>query len=290
MKISIIIPSLNSKTIDKTISSLLSCDRDAFDLEIIVVGIDEPGLISSSDVILFDKTERPYGPAAARNRGAAQATGEIFIFLDSDCVVSQNWLKNIQSNFENSKIAGVCGGVRFKSTNYWNVADNFSLFHDFLYTNKAGFRVQLPSFNFAIRRNIFIEMNGFTENYPLPAGEDFDLTLRITKAGYTLYFDPQAWVLHIPERNSFSLLWKHAYNIGAYSTKINPLYKDETGFPGWMRNRQFLYLSSPVLAMIATLNVYLTTSFSYKYILSFPAVFISKVAWCIGASNSPFLH
>ena len=287
--ISIVIPTLNSSIIYQTIESLKIFKNVSIPCEVIIVGRDDLGLIPKDKSFHFDCTERPYTPAEARNRGARQASGDILVFLDSDCVVHPDWLHKLTRHFQTGNLTGVGGSVRFNMNNYWNRADNFTLFHEFLDTQPAGLRKQLPSLNFAIQKEVFFHFGGFDERFPLPAGEDFDLTYRITQAGYSLIFDPEAWVMHIPARNSARALWQHSYKMGLYSTKIDSRYQNGYGLPGWLRNKLALRALSPALALVAALRVYATTPKSGQFWQSFPAVFLSKIAWCLGAANSPGL-
>ena len=289
MKFSIVIPNLNSTIIPQTLNSLEKQNYAKDQYEVIVVGLDEQALVQISPLVKFDRTERKYSPAEARNRGARQSRGEIIVFLNSDCVTHSNWLIILERDFNNPDIAGIGGAVRFDMTNYWNVADNFSLFHEFLKSHQPGLREQLPSLNFALRKNIFSKFGGFDENYPLPAGEDFDLTLRISKGGYSLLFDPEAWIMHLPARNSLKTLLRHSFTIGLYSTKIDMRYQKEIGLPSWLLNRTAILISSPILAMGATLNTYWRTPNSVQFIFSLPVVYLAKIAWCFGAAYSPRL-
>jgi GT2 family glycosyltransferase len=285
MKISIVIPNLNSNIIDQTLNSLGAQTAPRTEVEIIVVGQDAPGLVRPSARVKFDRTERVYIPPEARNRGARQATGEVLVFIDADCVAPPGWLNRITAHFADAQVAGVGGGVRFETGNYWNTADNFSWFHEFLDTQPAGPRQQFPSLNLALRRDLFLKFDGFNER--LFVGDDFDLTFRMAKAGCDLRFDPQAWVLHRPGRNSPQILWRHAYIYGQYSTKIGPRAHGEPGLPAPLRSRPALLALSPFLALGAALRVYWQTPHSLRFAPAFPAVLLSKLAWCIGAANSP---
>lgn len=52
------------------------------------------------------------GPAAARNRGAKHAKGEILLFTDSDCVPREDWLEEMIRPFQTPGIVGVKGAYR----------------------------------------------------------------------------------------------------------------------------------------------------------------------------------
>jgi glycosyltransferase involved in cell wall biosynthesis len=289
MKFSVIIPNLNSLVIDQTIAALEQQNIRKDEFEIIVVGRDDPGLVHPSEQIKVDLTERPYGPAEARNRGAKQARGDILVFLDADCVPSPGWLAAIEHALKDSDVDGVGGGVRLGKGNYWVVADNFAIFHDFLPDHAPREVRQYPSLNLAIRREAFWQVRGFDESYPYPAGEDFDLTYRMSLAGYRLRFEPEAWVEHHPPRNTFQGLWRHGYVQGMYSTKVDPRYADQVGLPKWLRGKGRLRLFSPFLAAGVTLKIFLRTPQSIRYSYTLPAVFLSKFAWGLGAADSPLI-
>jgi glycosyltransferase involved in cell wall biosynthesis len=289
VKFSVIIPNLNSPVIDQTIAALEQQDFRIDDYEVIIVGRDDSSLIIPSNKIQIDITERSYGPAEARNRGTKKARGEVLVFLDADCIPSPGWLTAIEHVLKDPSIHGVGGGVQLGKGNYWLVADNFAIFHDFLSVHAPGEVRQFPSLNLAIRQEAFNHVRGFDESYPYPAGEDFDLTYRMSQEGYKLYFEPKACVVHQPERNSLKGLWKHSYIQGKYSTKVDSRYADQVGLPKWIRGKWQLRLLSPVLAIGITLRIFLKTPQSSQYCYTMPAVFVSKVAWCLGAADSPFI-
>jgi len=287
MKFSVVIPNYNSTVIDQTLAALRAQNFPKTEYEVIVVGKDDPNLIVEDELVKFDQTERPYAPAEARNRGAKASKGEIISFLDADCIPSPNWLHILNEIFiRNENIAVVGGGVRFYSKNYWNQADNIALFYEFVDTLPAGYRRQFPSLNLSFRRAIFLQVGGFDENYPKPAGEDFELTLRISQLGYPLWFEPDAWVMHNSKRISLKDLLAHAYMIGMYSTKVDPRYSDQIGFPYNLMNRYIFIFGAPVLALLVAFRLYIRTPSREKYLVHFPAVYLSKLAWCLGAAKS----
>jgi glycosyltransferase involved in cell wall biosynthesis len=49
------------------------------------------------------------GPAAARNRGAQEATGDLLFFIDSDCIPEANWIEKMSTPFSDERVVGVQG-------------------------------------------------------------------------------------------------------------------------------------------------------------------------------------
>jgi len=289
MQFSVVIPTFDSPVIDQTLAALRRQDFARGEFEVIVVGLDRPGLITCDELVRFDRTERPYGPAEARNRGAAQARGEIIAFLDSDCIPAADWLKTLAGCFARPEVARVGGGVAFEERDYWKTADNLAMFYQFLASLPPGPRLQFPSLNFAVRRRVFEEAGGFDTAYRYPAGEDFDLTYRISQRGHRLWFEPRAVIVHNPPRNSLAALWRHGYMMGQYSTKVDPRYRGKFGFPAWLRGQLRLLLAAPFLAAGVTWRVYRQIPLRWATLRLLPAVYLSKIAWCAGAAYSPLL-
>lgn len=284
---SVIIPNLNSPVIDETIKALeqQSYDRSAY--EVIVVGLDKYGIVKESDVVHFDQCEQPLSPARARNRGAQKASGEVLIFTDADCIPEQNWLAILANSLSDPSINVLGGGVLFDTKNYWRLSDNLSMFYDYLAFHPPGNKPQLPSLNLAVRRKVFEAVGGFDERYPYPSGEDADLTIRLKKNGYCLYFEPRAVVFHAPTRSNLRDLLLHGYYQGKYSTKVDKRYKLDSELPGFLGTRLGLIIFSPILATGSTLRIFGRYKNLLRYWFTAPAIFLAKLAWCVGAAAHP---
>ncbi len=285
MKLSVIIPNLNTPVIDKTINSLIAQSLNPDCFEIIVVGKDDFNVMTPNSRIQFDVTERPYSPAEARNRGVRQASGDFIVFLDADCICPPDWLAILYKLIENRDFDMIGGGVCTPRNNYWTLADNLSMFHEFMVWQPACYRSTFPSLNLSIRRSAFNSVRGFDESYPVPSGEDFELTERLTRAGYQGWFEPSFWIYHEPPRHSLSHLLRHGFFQGKYSTKIR--YPNRPGsFPAWLRSPWVLRFFSLIIALIGTIKIF-AQPHHWKFLLTFPGIFASKVAWCFGAATKP---
>ena len=74
------------------------------------------------------------------------------------------------------------------------------------------------SFNMGIRRDVYMELEGFSK---MRFGEDIDFSIRIFKAGKRCRLFPEAWVWH-KRRTDFRKFYRQVYNSGI--ARIN-LYK-----------------------------------------------------------------
>ena len=113
--VSIIIPTFNGA---RRIGNCLDALQDqaaARNAEILVVDDGSTDSIAEvirrySQVRLITQTNA--GPAAARNRGAAEARGSIILFTDDDCVPTADWLDEMLEPFSDPEIVGAKGVYR----------------------------------------------------------------------------------------------------------------------------------------------------------------------------------
>jgi glycosyltransferase involved in cell wall biosynthesis len=283
--VSVIIPNLNSPTVDRTLAALRGQEYDLDRVEVLVVGLDEPELVQEDDLVRMIPTKKPAAPAVARNIGIRGSTGDVLCFTDADCTPAPDWLAQITAPFANGDVHVVGGGVAFQPGNYWTLCDNISWFHDYLASTRAGQREQLPSLNLSVRRAVTERVGLFDESYPRPAGEDAEWTTRMRRAGYTLHFVPSAVVHHHPTRATCKALISHGYDHGRYSVKVHPAYADFLGVHPALRAWWSVLLSSPALALITTGKIFIRDPALRRYWYSAPGIAMSKLAWCFGAAH-----
>lgn len=282
MQISVIIPTLNSITLPATLAAIQNQTRAAD--EVIVVGLDEANVTAEFNNIHFVNTERPLCAAAVRNRGMQEATGELFVFTDSDCIPNPDWLAKHEAHHADGKFV-VGGGIAIDDDNYWARSDNVSMFHEFATTQSAGTRFLLPTLNLSVRREVWEKVGGMDETFPGAAGEDSDWTIRMRLAGYTLHFDPETAVRHAPARTTYRDVIKHWRNSGYNNIRVRIRHANEFKTPTFAKNPLGLRLLSPLIAARITAGIYSDQSF-WRYGLSLPVVYATKIIYCWSAARS----
>jgi len=286
--VSVVIPNLHTPAIGLTLDSLRCQTYERTRYEVIVVGQDRFGLVQEDKLVRFIRSDTPLPPAVARNQGAFSARGEILAFIDADCVASPDWLATIVSRYAEPGVQVVGGAVAFDCDQYWMLADNIGTFYDYLTDAPGDHRSQLPSLNFSVRREPFVEVGGFDERYPKPAGEDSDLCLRLRHRGHRLCFERRAVVHHHPPRTHPVDLLRHAFTLGKYSIKVDPRYAGTPdSLPPVLRWRLSLILVAPVLAGGVVTRIYLPRPKLRRFWYTAPAVFAAKIMWCFGAATHP---
>ena len=138
------------------------------------------------------------GPAAARNAGAASATGEYLAFTDDDCAPDAGWLSAFAECFSQTPAAAAGGRtVNARDDNIHSTASQLLIEYIYSYYNMdARFATFFTSNNFALPAEAFRTMGGFDTRFRLAAGEDRELCDRWLGLGGRLHYVPTALVSH----------------------------------------------------------------------------------------------
>ncbi len=285
-RISIIIPNLNSPVILATLRSLQNQAWPEEGGEILVVGRDEANLLATwaDRRVRFIDTSRPVCAAAARNRGIAEAQGDVLIFVDSDCLAQPGWLETLLGRMAGGEDV-VAGSVTFPADNYWTLADNLSMFHDFMPHMPAGSRPYLPTLTLAIRRHVAEVVGPLDETFPGAAGEDIDWTIRMRLAGFRLYFEPRAQVMHTPPRTGPRGVIRHWWRSGASMTRVRLRYAEDYGTPAAARSPVWLTVLSPLVAGWVSAKIWWQHPPLRSHWKAWPVVFATKLLWCWGGAS-----
>ena len=108
--ISVVVPVRNgAATLDNCLVALARQTADRAAYEVIVVNDgstdDTAEIVRRHGLRCLDIA--PAGPAVARNRGAAQARGELVLFTDGDCEPAPDWIVQMSAPFADPEVAGV---------------------------------------------------------------------------------------------------------------------------------------------------------------------------------------
>lgn len=143
------------------------------------------------------------GITSARNAGIREASGQVVLFTDDDCRVSQDWVRAIADEFRDPSVACVCG-----HTMPANHADRPR--QTLISTlNHQGRRRVIGRHNpiaigrgnnMAFRKESLERLGGFNERIgvgtKMCAGDDIDVFYRLLVVGETIVHSPEAVVYH----------------------------------------------------------------------------------------------
>ncbi|MEQ6378211.1 glycosyltransferase [Bacillaceae bacterium S4-13-56] len=222
-KVSILIPAYNEEiVIDKTIRAMTRLNYPKEKLEVIIVNDnsqDQTGAILDQYAELYPyivpvHNKPPFsgkGKSGALNAGLNHASGEIIIVYDADNVPEKDAVYNLVLALLNDPKAGVVVG-KFRVNNAKkNLLTSFINIETicFQWMAQAGrwnwFKMTtIPGTNFAIRREIIQQLNGWDEK---ALAEDTELTIRVYNLGYYIRFFPAA-ITWEQEPESLKVWWK----------------------------------------------------------------------------------
>ena len=135
------------------------------------------------------------GPAAARNRGAADASSPLLAFTDDDCRPDPGWLAALVHRLDDGA-AVVAGPTRnARPGDPLAAASQAVTNHLVDSTLDAGTVAFAPTSNLAMRAEVHRDLP-FDETFPLAAGEDRDWCARVVASGRRIEFEPTAVVDH----------------------------------------------------------------------------------------------
>jgi GT2 family glycosyltransferase len=211
--LSVIVPTRDRPEALSACLEALAAQTAADRLEVIVV---DDGSRRAADVAAVVDRHPPArlvrgrgaGPAAARNDGAAAASGEILCFTDDDCVPSADWAERLAAEIDGG--ADAAAGITLSAGGA--LADAAEI------VAQAPARAGpfAPSNNLACAKGVW-EAVRFDESYPSAAAEDRDWCARLAAAGYTLLSAPEARVVHRQALTLRSFFQRQArYGEGAY--------------------------------------------------------------------------
>lgn len=155
------------------------------------------------------------GPAAARNAGAAAASGELLAFTDDDCEPEPAWLASLARAVGGDEVV-MAGGRTVNALRENRFSGASQAITDAVYDHynaeptAAGF---LASNNIALTAAGFRSVGGFDESFSLAAGEDRDLCTRWLERGSRLVYEPDAIVRHSHELGALGF-WRQQYGYG----------------------------------------------------------------------------
>jgi GT2 family glycosyltransferase len=220
---SIVVPTFRRPaSLRQTLAALLTLDYDRSRYEVIVVddGADQVtdevvGGLRDGSVEITLESQRQRGVATARNRGARVARGELLLFCDDDIVVDQRHLRRHVATRERYVDPIVNGAWEFAPQTLSALeATPFGRFRidlerrfqeEAMGAARGDGRVEMPmlgSWNLVLRRDLYWQLGGFDEEFPVAGAEDQDFSLRARTAGCLLLLDTEIRLMHNDDRLS----------------------------------------------------------------------------------------
>ena len=157
------------------------------------------------------------GISESRNWGVENASGDVIVFFDSDCVIPPHYFKVVNDYLAHDPLDAY-GGPDRADLSFSSQQKAISYAMTSFYTtggirgrkNHVG-RYQPRSFNMGIRKSVFNALGGFSG---LKVSEDIDLSIRLHKKGYRTGLIEEAYVFH-KRRSTFYKFFRQVFSFGS---------------------------------------------------------------------------
>jgi glycosyltransferase involved in cell wall biosynthesis len=222
-KISVVVPAHNSaRDLELCLAALKRSGRPYH--ECIVVddaSTDATAAVAERAGCKVIRQKANSGPAAARNAGAAKASGDILFFIDSDVCVADDTLQRVGEHFAGDpKLDALIGSYDDQPQDPDFLSQYKNLFHHFVHQQGSETASTFWSGCGAIRREVFLRYSGFSENYKRPAIEDIELGYRLKSDGCKIVLDKQLQVKHLKAWTFWRLLRSDIFDRGIPWTEL----------------------------------------------------------------------
>ncbi|WKW45606.1 glycosyltransferase [Myroides sp. JBRI-B21084] len=210
------------------------------------------------------------GPGDSRNFGMNVAKGTYFIILDSDCILPNNYLQEVNV-FLSVNYVDCFGGPDAAHESFSDVQKAINQVMTSVLTtggirgaNEKLGKFQPRSFNMGISKEAFLATKGFGKIHP---GEDPDLSIRLWKMNFKTALIPNAFVYH-KRRIDWGKFYKQVNKFGKARPILNQRYPEYSKITYWFPT---LFSTGFLIAIILFFwgNYLLITIYCAYYLLLF---------------------
>ncbi|QAR30998.1 glycosyltransferase [Ornithobacterium rhinotracheale] len=209
------------------------------------------------------------GAGLSRNYGMKRATGDYFIFFDSDTLIPANYLEHLHQKLS-TQWADFYGGADTAGQEFTPLqkAINYSMTAT---ATTGGIRsaknslgkFQPRSFNMGLSRQAFQASGGFSS---MRIGEDPELSMRLWQLGFQSASFPELKVMH-KRRNTLKSFAQQVRSFGRARPILNRLYPSYTKPTYWL----------PTFFCLGFLLALALAALAFPYILYLYALYFACV-------------
>lgn len=279
--VSVIIP---ASRLHKAMQALLPLCNQSYSgkIEIIVVGPPAAELAHHWPIIAVHP-DPIYEPGRGRNIGAAQATGEILLFLDDDMLVTHDWVEQNVRELRRPGIGVVGARMPGRSRSFFARCVDFT--NCGYYQHSYGMDYPVGAGSLGIHRSLFQLVGGFDEIQR--SGEDIDLCHRVQKLGYRSIYRPDILVIHDHQNTTLSTLLRYNYKHGRMGGLTSKIQHCDIGLKNRLlysvRYPLLFLLAFPVIALLAAIQIIAMNIRDHKKVLLYaPFIVLGKLSYEFG--------
>lgn len=249
IQFSIIIPTYRGKSLLRTLDSIVNLNYPIEKFECLVCDNSSSSKISrivkdyskKYPFIKYVSANKKKGAYFARNIGVKESKGDILCFIGDDCTISENWLQELEREFEDRNLSLVKTKLEAGYDNIWDITLNKK--HNFYFEKYRYFGIKSIVFagdSFAVRKYIFDEVGFFEE---VLRGGDVLFSQKFIERNYKFSYLKNSPIKHYGIKN-FSDFAKRAfaYGFGAVVTDMRDEVFEKISF---FDNIKFRFIETP---------------------------------------------
>jgi glycosyltransferase involved in cell wall biosynthesis len=270
--LSFIIPAFNEEeNIANTLEMIKKHVPEVVQYEIIVIDHDSTddtfNLAKKNGARVFKKRDGTV--AALRNFGVKMSTGDVFVFIDADVVLTKEWNSAIHSVLNNIR-----SGNRIITGSWVCVPDQAGWIERYWFEPLQTIsNTHVNSGHMLISRKLFDELSGFDEN--LETGEDFDISMRAKTLDIQVVENLSLKVVHIGYPKSlWEFIVREYWHGKGDATSVYAIARSKVAVTS------LIYIALHAIAIISW-------SISYNTLMIYSTVLLI-ILLCVGVSATKY--
>lgn len=165
--------------------------------------------------------EQRSGPGIARNAGAREARGDIVCFVDADVLLHPDALAIAMQALENDPGLSAVFGSYDDQPGYASFLSQYrNLFHHWIHQTGNDEASTFWAGCGAIRRDVFIDIGGFSHHYARPSIEDIELGTRLRRSGHRIRLEKSMFGKHMKHWTFWNLISTDIFQRGVPWMKL----------------------------------------------------------------------
>lgn len=213
------------------------------------------------------------GPGDSRNYGMQRAKGNYYIILDSDVLLPQDYLQEVDKYLQ-EHYTDCYGGPDAAHSSFSNVQKAINYAMTSLLTTggirgkkKAVDKFQPRSFNMGLSKKAFQKSGGFGKIHP---GEDPDLSLRLQKSGFETILIPDASVFH-KRRIDWRKFYQQVNKFGKVRPVLNVWHPESAKLTYWFPSIFILGFFLSIIFLVLKLPFFILIYLMYFIVIGIDA-------------------